>query len=402
MVNQRSLTILGATGSVGKSTLDLVRERPGRFKIKGLTAHTNFESLGRLALEFRPDSVVIADETYYKQLKDCLSGTDIVVHAGEDALFALAAVPVDCIVGAIVGIAGLASVHSAIQAGQKIALANKETLVVAGHLIMPMLRRTGASIFPLDSEHNAIFQCLKGESSEVIKDVVLTASGGPFRQMSREQMRSVNLQQALKHPNWKMGPKVTIDSATLMNKGLELIEAKWLFGLPAERIKAVIHPQSVVHGLVNFADGSCIAHMGSTDMRIPISYALDYPERMTWQAETLDLVKLSRLDFYEIDLDRFPCFKLAKTVLSSTPEHAVILNAANEIAVSAFLNGQLAYSEIAEVVDQALNRFSAVAVTKTLDDVIGLDCEVRNQMSELKKDFQDTVKGIKIAVETDT
>ena len=402
MVNQRSLTILGATGSVGKSTLDLVRERPDRFNIKGLTAHTNFESLARLALEFRPDSVVIADETYYKQLKDCLSGTDIVVHAGEDALFALAAVPVDCIVGAIVGIAGLGSVHSAIQAGQKIALANKETLVVAGHLIMPMLRRTGASILPVDSEHNAIFQCLKGESDEVIKDVVLTASGGPFRQMSREQMRSVNLQQALKHPNWKMGPKVTIDSATLMNKGLELIEAKWLFGLPAEKIKAVIHPQSVVHGLVNFADGSCIAHMGSTDMRIPISYALDYPERMTWQVETLDLVKLSRLDFYEIDLDRFPCFKLAKTVLSSTPEYAVILNAANEVAVAAFLNDQLAYSEIAEVVDRALNRFSAVTVTKTLDDVIGLDCEVRNQMSELKKDFQDTVKGIKIAVETDT
>ena len=387
MVNQRSLTILGATGSVGKSTLDLVRERPDRFKIKGLTAHTNFEFLAQLALEFRPDNVVIADETYYKQLKDCLSGTDIVVHAGEDALLALAAVPVDCIVGAIVGIAGLGSVHSAIQAGQKIALANKETLVVAGHLIMPMLRRTGASILPIDSEHNAIFQCLKGESNEGIKDVMLTASGGPFRQMSREQMRSVTLQQALKHPNWKMGPKVTIDSATLMNKGLELIEAKWLFGLPAEKIKAVIHPQSVVHGLVNFADGSCIAHMGSADMRIPISYALDHPERMAWRAETLDLVKLSRLDFHEIDLHRFPCFKLAKTVLSSTPEHAVILNAANEIAVAAFLHGQLVYSEIAEVVDQALNRFSAVAVTKTLNDVIGLDCEVRNQMSELKKDF---------------
>ncbi len=402
MVNQRSLTILGATGSVGKSTLDLVRERPDRFKIKGLTAHTNFESLALLALEFRPDSVVIADETYYKKLKDSLSGTDIVVHAGEDALFALAAVPVDCIVGAIVGIAGLGSVYSAIQAGQKIALANKETLVVAGHLIMPMLRRTGASILPIDSEHNAIFQCLKGESDEVIKDVVLTASGGPFRQMSREQMRSVNLQQALKHPNWKMGPKVTIDSATLMNKGLELIEAKWLFGLPVEKIKAVIHPQSIVHGLVNFADGSCVAHMGSTDMRIPISYALEYPERMTWQVETLDLVKLSRLDFYEIDLDRFPCFKLAKTVLSSTPEHAVILNAANEVAVAAFLNDQLVYSEIAELVDLALNRFSAVAVTKTLDDVISLDYEVRNQMSELKKDFQDTVKGIKIAVETRT
>ena len=402
MENQRSLTILGATGSVGKSALDLVRERPDRFKIRGLTAHTNFEFLARLALEFRPDNVVIADETYYKELKDCLSGTDIGVHAGEDALFALAAVPVDCVVGAIVGIAGLASIHSAIQAGQKIALANKETLVVAGHLFMPMLCRTGASILPVDSEHNAIFQCLKGESDGAIKDVVLTASGGPFRQLSPEQMRSVTLEQALKHPNWKMGPKVTIDSATLMNKGLELIEAKWLFGLPAEKIKAVIHPQSVVHGLVNFTDGSSIVHMGSTDMRIPISYALNYPERMAWQAETLNLVKLSRLDFDEIDLDRFPCFKLAKTVLSSIPEHAIILNAANEIAVAAFFNGQLVYSEIAELVDRALNRFSAVAVTKTLDDVIGLDCEVRNQMSGSEKDFQDTVKGIKIAVDTVT
>ena len=387
MVNQRSLAILGATGSVGKSTLELVRELPHRFKTKGLTAHTNFETLARLALEFRPDSVVIADGTYYKQLKNCLSGTDIVVHAGEDALIALAAVPVDCVVGAIVGIAGLASVHSAVQAGQRIALANKETLVVAGHLFMPMLRRTGASILPVDSEHNAILQCLRGESGGVIKDVVLTASGGLFRQMSREQMQSLTPQQALQHPNWKMGPKVTIDSATLMNKGLELIEAKWLFGLPAEKINAVVHPQSVVHGLVNFVDGSCIAHMGSTDMRIPISYALDFPERMTWQSETLNLVKLSRLDFYEIDLDRFPCFKLAKTVLSSTPEHAVILNAANESAVAAFLHDQLVYTEIAEVVDRALNRFSAAAVTKTLDDVIGLDCEVRNQMSELKKDF---------------
>lgn len=401
MANRRSLTILGATGSVGKSTLDLVRDQPSRFKIMGLTAHTNFESLARLALEFRPDSVVISDETYYKQLKDCLAGTGISVHAGGDALCALAAEPVDCIVGAIVGIAGLAPVHSAIQAGQTIALANKETLVVAGHLIMPMLRKTGASILPLDSEHNAVFQCLKGESAVAIKDVVLTASGGPFRQMSREQMQSVTRQQALKHPNWTMGPKVTIDSATLMNKGLELIEAKWLFDLPAEKIKAMIHPQSIVHGLVNFTDGSCIAHMGSTDMRIPISYALDYPERMSWQAETLNLVKLSRLDFDEIDLDKFPCFKLAKTVLSSIPELAVILNAANEIAVAAFLRDQLAFSEIAELVEQALNRFSAVAETKTLDDVIDLDCEVRHFMSEFNKGCQDAVKGIKIAVEPD-
>lgn len=383
MANQRSLTILGATGSVGKSTLDLVRKQPTRFKIKGLTANTNFVDLARLALEFKPDSVIIADEAYYKQLKDCLFGTDIAVHAGRKALCELAAEPVECVVGAIVGIAGLAPIHSAVQAGQKIALANKETLVAAGHLIMPMLLRTGASVLPLDSEHNAIFQCLNGENGTFIKDIVLTASGGPFWQKTQEQMRSVTRQQALQHPNWKMGPKVTIDSATLMNKGLELIEAKWLFGLPTEKIKAVIHPQSVIHGLVNFTDGSSIAHMGATDMRIPISYILGHPERMAWQAETLDLVRISKLDFNEIDLDRFPCFKLAKTALSAAPEQAIILNAANEIAVAAFLDDKCSYSEIAELVDKALNRFTDVEETKTLDDVISLDSEVRSFLSEL-------------------
>ena len=289
MTQQHSLTILGATGSVGKSTLDLVRQQPTKFAIKGLTAHTNYDELARLAHEFKPDTVVIADEEYYQPLRESLSGSDIDVYAGKAALSALAADPVDCVIGAIVGIAGLVPVYAAIQAGQKIALANKETLVVAGHLIMPILTKTGASILPLDSEHNAIFQCLKGETAAAIKDIILTASGGPFRQMTSAQMRSVTRHQALQHPNWSMGPKVTIDSATLMNKGLELIEAKWLFGLPAEKIKAVIHPQSVIHGLVNFTDGSCIAHMGSADMRIPISYALNYPERMSWQAETLDL-----------------------------------------------------------------------------------------------------------------
>ncbi len=383
MALQRSLTILGATGSVGKSTLDLVREQPSRFSIKGLTAHTNYKELARLAHEFKPDTVVIADDGYYQPLKESLLGMDIAIHAGTAALSALAAEPVDCVIGAIVGIAGLTPVYSAVQAGQKIALANKETLVVAGHLIMPMLAKTGASILPLDSEHNAIFQCLKGEEDAVIKNIILTASGGPFRQMTREQMRSATRHQALQHPNWSMGPKVTIDSATLMNKGLELIEAKWLFGLPAEKINAVIHPQSVIHGLVNFTDGSCIAHMGSADMRIPISYALAYSKRMSWKAETLDLVQLSRLDFEEIDLCRFPCFKLAKDTLDAAPEQAVILNAANEIAVAAFLQEILAFSEIAEVVDRALNRFTIAAGTTSLDDVVSLDRDVRAYLSDL-------------------
>ena len=383
MTQQRSLTILGATGSVGKSTLDLVRQQPTKFAIKGLTAHTNYDELARLAHEFKPDAVVIADEGYYQPLRESLSGTDIAVYAGTVALSALAADPVDCVIGAIVGIAGLVPVYAAIQAGQKIALANKETLVVAGHLIMPILTKTGASILPLDSEHNAICQCLKDETAATIKDIILTASGGPFRQMTSKQMRSVTRHQALLHPNWSMGPKVTIDSATLMNKGLELIEAKWLFGLPPEKIKAVIHPQSVIHGLVNFTDGSSIAHMGSADMRIPISYALNYPKRMSWQAETLDLVQLSRLDFEEIDLSRFPCFKLAKDTLDAAPEQAIVLNAANEIAVAAFLQDKLAYSEIAELVDLAVDRFTATAATKSLDDVVSLDRDVRAYLSEL-------------------
>ena len=382
MTQQCSLTILGATGSVGKSTLDLVREQPSRFTIKGLTAYTNYEQLARLAHEFKPDTVVIADEGYYQSLKENLLGADVAVHAGTAALSELAADPVDCVVGAIVGIAGLAPIYSAIQAGQKIALANKEALVVAGHLLMPMLAKTGASILPLDSEHNAIFQCLNGEPDAVIKDILLTASGGPFRQMTSKQMKLVTPEQALQHPNWSMGPKVTIDSATLMNKGLELIEAKWLFALPHENIKAVIHPQSVIHGLVNFTDGSCIAHMGSPDMRIPISYALSYPGRMSWQAETLDLVQLSRLDFEEIDLHRFPCFRLAKDTLAAAPEQAIILNAANEIAVAAFLQDKLAYNDIAGLVDRGLNQFINASATTSLDDVLSLDRDVRAYLNE--------------------
>lgn len=381
MTQTRSVTIFGATGSVGESTLNLVRECPGRFSLKGLTANSNYQELSRLALEFRPECVVIADENQFALLADSLAGTGIQVLAGRDALIDLAGQQVDCVVGAIVGIAGLAPVYAAVQAGQTIALANKETLVAAGHIIMPLVAETGASILPIDSEHNAIFQCLKDEDSRMIDEIVLTASGGPFRQMTRDQMRSVSREQALVHPNWSMGPKVTIDSATLMNKGLELIEAKWLFALPPEKIKAVIHPQSVIHGLVHFTDGSCLAHMGAADMRIPISYALDYPNRLAWQAEKLDLVQLARLDFAEIDPGRFPCFALATQVMVSDPEQAVILNAANEIAVTAFLQDRIGLTAIADVVEEALNRFSGSVRTTSIDDVISLDRDVRRLMS---------------------
>ena len=381
MTQTRSLTIFGATGSVGESTLNLVRECNGRFRLKGLTANSNHQELSRLALEFKPELVVIADDAYYQPLADSLTGTGIEVRAGRQALVELAREPVDCVVGAIVGIAGLAPVYAAVQAGQQIALANKETLVAAGHIIMPLLAQTAATILPVDSEHSAIFQCLRGEQPEAVEDITLTASGGPFRQLTRQQMISVSREQALAHPNWSMGQKVTIDSATLMNKGLELIEAKWLFGLAPDRIKAVIHPQSVIHGLVNFKDGSCLAHLGAADMRIPISYALDYPNRLAWQAETLDLVQLAQLDFAAIDFDRFPCFALARQAMAAEPEAAVILNAANEIAVAAFLADQISYLQIADVVDSALTHFSGCAQTTNIDDVICLDQDVRRFLS---------------------
>lgn len=378
MTEIRSLTIFGATGSVGESTLNLVRESKGRFRLKGLTAHSNYQELSQLALEFRPECVVLADETHYSALADSLAGTGIKVYAGSTALVDLARQPVDCVVGAIVGIAGLAPLYAAVQAGQQIALANKETLVAAGHLIMPLLAQTGASILPVDSEHSAIFQCLRGEEPRAVKEIILTASGGPFRQYTRAEMASVSREQALAHPNWSMGPKVTIDSATLMNKGLELIEAKWLFDLPADQIKAVIHPQSVIHGLVNFNDGSTLAHLGAADMRIPISYALDYPHRLSWQAETLDLVHLAYLDFAEIDFDRFPCFGLARQAMASAPEQAIILNAANEVAVASFLDGKIGYLQIADVVDDALTRFSGAPKTTSIEDIISLDLDVRH------------------------
>ena len=382
MTQNRSISIFGATGSIGESTLNLVRECPDRFTIKGLTAHSNVGELSRLALEFRPECVVIADERHYQSLAQSLAGTGIDVQAGSQALCDLARQPVDCVVGAIVGVAGLAPMHAAVQAGRQIALANKETLVAGGHVIMPLLAETGASLLPVDSEHSAIFQCLKDEHPDRVEDIILTASGGPFRQLSLQQMRSVTREQALAHPNWSMGPKVTVDSATLMNKGLELIEAKWLFGLPPDKIKAVIHPQSVIHGLVNFTDGSCLAHLGAADMRIAISYALDYPNRLNWQAEKLDLIQLARLDFAEIDLQRFPCFALARQVMAAAPELAVVLNAANETAVERFLDGRLAYAQIAGVVEQALDQFSGCNKTTSIDDIISLDQDVRRHLSE--------------------
>ena len=378
--SQKTLTIFGATGSVGQSTLNLVRSHREKFKIFGLTAHQDVDGLAALALEFSPEIVVISDESCADSLSAKLAGSDIRILSGSKALDELAALRVDVVIAAIVGMAGLSSVAAAVQAGQKIALANKEALVAAGHLVMPALAETGAEILPIDSEHNAIFQCLMGEKSQDIVSITLTASGGPFRDLDPSELKGVELADALKHPNWEMGSKITIDSATMMNKGLELIEAYWLFGVAPDQLQAVLHPQSVIHGLVGFCDGSWLAHLGVADMRVPISYALGYPHRLGWECEQMDLVRLSQLDFRSINDALFPAFALARSVIGTNPANAVILNTANEVAVEAFLHGRIHFTDIPALIERALNMGCDGRTLSGYDDIIALDDEIRRRL----------------------
>ena len=378
--SQKTLTIFGATGSVGQSTLNLVRSHREKFKIFGLTAHQDVDGLAALALEFSPEIVVISDESCADSLSAKLAGSDIRILSGSKALDELAALRVDVVIAAIVGMAGLSSVAAAVQAGQKIALANKEALVAAGHLVMPALAETGAEILPIDSEHNAIFQCLMGEKKQDIVSITLTASGGPFRDLAPSELKGVELADALKHPNWEMGSKITIDSATMMNKGLELIEAYWLFGVAPDQLQAVLHPQSVIHGLVGFCDGSWLAHLGVADMRVPISYALGYPHRLGWECEQMDLVRLSQLDFRSINDALFPAFALARSVIGTNPANAVILNTANEVAVEAFLHGKIHFTDIPALIERALNMGCDGRTLSGYDDIIALDDEIRRRL----------------------
>lgn len=378
--SQKTLTIFGATGSVGQSTLNLVRSHREKFKIFGLTAHQDVDGLTALALEFSPEIVVISDESCADSLSAKLAGSDIRILSGSKALDELAALRVDVVIAAIVGMAGLSSVAAAVQAGQKIALANKEALVAAGHLVMPALAETGAEILPIDSEHNAIFQCLMGEKKQDIVSITLTASGGPFRDLDPSELKGVELADALKHPNWEMGSKITIDSATMMNKGLELIEAYWLFGVAPDQLQAVLHPQSVIHGLVGFCDGSWLAHLGVADMRVPISYALGYPHRLGWECEQMDLVRLSQLDFRSINDALFPAFALARSVIGTNPANAVILNTANEVAVEAFLHGRIHFTDIPALIERALNMGCDGRTLSGYDDIIALDDEIRRRL----------------------
>ena len=369
---KRRVTILGATGSVGKSTLDLVEAHPDRFEVAVLAAGSNVEGLARAALRTRASKAVIGDAALVPQLRERLAGSEISVDGGAEALEEAAADSADWVMAAIVGSAGLRPVMAAIRAGRTVALANKEALVTAGHLMTSEARHSRATILPVDSEHNAIFQCLAGQDCDRVSRLILTASGGPFREASSEAMRAATPEQAVAHPNWSMGAKISVDSATMMNKGLELIEAHYLFALPSNRIDILVHPQSVVHSLVEFADGSVLAQLGSPDMRIPIAHALAWPERMTTPAERLDLAAVARLDFLAPDPERFPALRLAREALESGPVAAILLNAANEFAVAAFLERKIGFLEIAALVAEVVERVSA-PVPQSVSDVVEID-----------------------------
>ena len=378
----RKIAILGATGSIGKSTLDLVERNPERFEVVAVTAATSVEALADAARRTGAKLAVIADEAKLPQLRDRLAGTDCRTEAGEAGLIAAASDEAELVIAAIVGCAGLKSVMAAVDAGKTVALANKEALVTAGELMTRAAEASDATLLPVDSEHNAIFQCLAGSRREDVARIILTASGGPFRTAPLEHLDAVTPEEAVAHPNWRMGAKISVDSATMMNKGLELIEARYLFGLPSERIDILIHPQSVVHSLVEFVDGSVLAQLGSPDMRIPIAYALAWPERMGTPAQRLDLAMIARLDFEAPDLTRFPALRLAREALEAGGAAPIVLNAANEVAVAAFLAGRLRFTDIARCVGDALEE-GALPAPSSIADVLETDRETRSRVEAL-------------------
>jgi len=381
---RRKLSILGATGSIGKSTLDLVERNPGRFEVSAVTAATSVETLAQIARRTGAGLAVIADEARLTDLQDLLAGTDCRAAAGPDALVEAAAGDAELVIAAIVGCAGLRPTMAAVEAGRTVALANKEALVTAGALMTDAAARSGATLLPVDSEHNAIFQCLAGSRSEQVSRIILTASGGPFRSASAEIIREATPAQAVAHPNWSMGAKISVDSATLMNKGLELIEAHYLFGLPSDRLDIVIHPQSVIHSMVEFVDGSVLAQLGSPDMRIPIAYALAWPERMDTPAQRLDLVSIARLDFEAPDIQRFPALRVAREALEAEGAAPTVLNAANEVAVASFLAGDIRFTDIARLVEDALAT-ADLGAPQTVDDVLEIDRVTRGQVRAMMK-----------------
>ncbi len=378
----RRIAILGSTGSIGTQALDVVRAHPDHFSVEVLVANSNADLLIKQALEFNPNTVVVADESKYQQVKAALQPKDIKVFAGEASVTQVVEMEsVDLVLAAIVGYAGLASTLAAIKAGKQIALANKETLVVAGELVTGLAKEKGVNIYPVDSEHSAIFQCMAGEWQNKIEKVCLTASGGPFRGKDQSFLQKVNKEQALKHPNWAMGPKVTIDSATLMNKGLEVIEARWLFGLKPEQVEVIVHPQSIIHSLVQFEDGSIKAQMGLPDMKLPIQYALGFPFRRKSDFPRFDFSAYPSLTFEKADTDNFRCLPLAFSAMQKGGNAPCVLNAANEIAVQAFLAEKTSFTGIPDIIEKTLERSSFVK-KPSYEDYVNSDRESRTIAKE--------------------
>jgi 1-deoxy-D-xylulose-5-phosphate reductoisomerase len=380
----KRIAILGSTGSIGQQTLDIVRAHTDKLQVEVLTAQNNADLLIEQALAFEPNAVVVGEEKY-AYVKEALQKHDIKVYTGADALCQVVQMEtVDMVLAAIVGFAGLRSTIAAIEAGKSIALANKETLVVAGELVTSLAKEKGVNIYPVDSEHSAIFQCLAGEFHNKIEKIYLTASGGPFRGKDSKFLATVTKADALKHPNWNMGAKITIDSATMMNKGLEIIEAGWLFGLKPEQIDVIIHPQSIIHSLVQFEDGSLKAQMGLPDMKLPIQYALFYPQRVASAFKRFDFAAYPSLTFEKADTATFPSILLAYEAMRKGGNMPCILNAANEIAVSSFLNDEIAFAEIPKLVEHCMNKVSHIA-KPTLQGYIDSDAEARKVAQSLTK-----------------
>jgi 1-deoxy-D-xylulose-5-phosphate reductoisomerase len=383
MSDKKGIAILGSTGSIGTQALEVISAYPEYFDLQVITAGKNADLLIEQAIKYQPNSVVIGDENQYKKIKDALWGEDIHIYCGEEALCQVVeSNEIHTVLTALVGYAGLKPTIHAINAGKTIALANKETLVVAGELITKLAKEKGVNIYPVDSEHSAIFQCIVGEFHNPIEKIYLTASGGPFRGFSSEQLRNVTLEQALKHPNWSMGAKITIDSATMMNKGLEVIEAKWLFGLRAEQIDVIVHPQSIVHSLVQFEDGSMKAQMGLPDMKLPIQFALTYPNRFKTEFPRFNFMSYPQLTFEAPNRKVFKNLDLAYRAMHSNGTVACTLNAANEVAVDAFLKEKITFPEIGELNENVVNACDNI-LNPTYENYVSADTIARNKAFEL-------------------
>jgi 1-deoxy-D-xylulose-5-phosphate reductoisomerase len=372
----RSITILGSTGSIGRSTIDLITKNPNRFVVEALVAHKDVKTLAAQSIDLKAKLAVVEDESEYENLKEALAGSGTEVACGKKAVIEAAQVPSDWVMSAIVGTAGLRPTYAAIERGAIVALANKESMISAGPVILEAIKKHKATLLPVDSEHNAIYQVFQDQHRNHVEKLILTASGGPFRTYSPEQMKTVTVEQALKHPNWTMGPKVTIDSSNLMNKGLEMIEASYLFGFPENQIDILIHPQSIIHSLVAYQDGSMLAQLGIHDMRVPIAYTLAWPERIPTDLPRLDLAQLGQLTFEAPDAIKFPAITVAREVLKAGKNRPTILNAANEVAVHAFVNQQISYLDIVTVCNAVLNEISESSLG-SIDEVLSTDQKAR-------------------------